>query len=158
LIKEKVYTVEERNRIVADYRAKLDTLRERLRVNEKAIRENNREFVPLRRIRDTLERDLKLLRKREAIVAKQQVLVYGVNNITELDPERIKKLEQDIQQLSGLQQSVANCEDILTRNKDRFPTLENLNKVLQSQNKQLLSDIEEIQMAVEFFETDAEVK
>lgn len=156
LIRENVDTDEGRNRILADYRAKLDTLRERLRVNEKAIRENNREFVPLRRIKGTLERDLRLLRKREAVVARQQVLVYGVNNITKLDPERIKKLEQDVQQLSGLQQSVANCEDILSKNKDRFPTLENLDRVLQSQNKQLLSDIEEMQLAIDFLENDAD--
>jgi len=155
LITEKVYTREERNRILMDYRSKIDVLRERLRINERAIRDNNKEFIPLRRIKDTLERDLKLLRKREAIVAKQQVLLYGVNNITELNPERIKKLEQDVQQLSGLQQSVANCEDILSKNRDRYPTLENLSRVLTQQNKQLLSDIEELEQAISFFETSA---
>ena len=158
LITEKVYTVEERNRILMDYRSKLDVLQERLRINEKAIRDNNKEFVPLRRIKDTLDRDLKLMRKREAIIAKQQVLVYGVNNITELNPERVKKLEQDVQQLSGLQQSVANCEDILLKNKDRYPTLENLSKVLTQQNKQLRGDIEEIEQAISFFESNATVE
>ena len=158
LIKEKVYTVEERNRILMDYRSKIDVLRERLRINEKAVRDNNKEFVPLRRIKDTLDRDLKLLRKREAIVAKQQVLIYGVNNITELNPERVKKLEQDVQQLSGLQQSVANCEEILLKNKDRYPSLENLSKVLSQQNKQLRSDIEEVEQAIAFFESNVTVE
>jgi colicin import membrane protein len=153
LITEKTYTREERNRILADYSSKIEELRDRLRVNEKAIRDNNKDYVPLRRIKDTLERDTKLLRKREAVVAKQQVLVYGVNNITELDPARIKKLEQDVQQLAGLQQSVANCEDIMHKNKDRYPTLDNLNKVLQAQNKQILSDIEEMNNAIVFFES-----
>jgi sortase (surface protein transpeptidase) len=86
------------------------------------------------------------------ITAKQQVLVYGVNNISTLDPERVKKLEQDVQQLTGLQQSVANCEDILAKNKDRYPTLANLDKVLKEQNKQLVKDVGEIQKAIEFFE------
>jgi hypothetical protein len=153
MITERSYTTEERDRILADYRAKIIELQNRLKVNDKAIRENNKEFVPLRRIKDTLERDLKLLRKREAIVAKQQVLVYGVNNITSLDPERVKKLEQDVKQLTGLQQSVANCEEILNKNKDRYPTLHSLDKVLKQQNSQLLSDIDEINQTIKFFES-----
>jgi len=79
-------------------------------------------------------------------------LVYGVNNITTLDPERVKKLEQDVKQLTGLQQSVANCEEILAKNKDRFPTLVNLDKVLKTQNSQIQSDIEELQESIKFFE------
>jgi len=155
LITERVYTADERVKIVEDYQGRLEQLRERLRENEKALRGNNKEFIPLRRIRDTLERDMKLLRKREAIVARQQVLVYGVNNITTLDPERVKKLEQDVQQLTGLQQSVANCEDIMHKNRDRFPTLENLDKVLRGQNRQIRSDIEEYEKAISFFETQS---
>jgi len=151
LIKDKTYTIEERNKIVEDYSARLEELTVRLRDNEKAIRQNNREFVPLRRIRDTLERDMKLLRKREAVVAKQQVMVYGVNNIAQLDPERVKKLEQDVQQLTGLQQSVANCEEIMHKNRDRFPTLENLDRVLRAQYQQITADIEEYTQAIAFF-------
>jgi hypothetical protein len=151
-IADRNYSAEEKARILADYREKLESLRERLRLNEKSIRDNNREYVPLRRIKDTLDRDLKLLRKREAVVAKQQVLVYGVNNITTLDPERVKKLEQDVKQLTGLQSSVANCEEILAKNKDRFPTLVNLDKVLKTQNSQIQSDIEELQESIKFFE------
>jgi len=152
LITERSYTKEERNRILADYRVKIEELRERLRANEKSIRENNKEYVPLRRIKDTLDRDLRLLRKREAIVAKQQVMVYGVNNITTLDPERIKKLKQDTDQVAGLRTSVANCEDIMARNKDRYPTLASLDRVLKSTNEQIRTDIKEVEEAIMFFE------
>jgi hypothetical protein len=94
---------------------------------------------------------MKLLRKREAIIAKQEVLVYGVNNIATVEPERIKKLEQDVKQLSALQQSVGNCETILNKNKDRYPTLENLDKVLRAQNEQIKADIEEVKTAMAIF-------
>jgi len=151
MITNREYTKEERERLVLDYSLKLQDLEDRLRQNEKALRENNREFIPLRRIKNTLDRDLRLLRKREAIVAKQEVLVYGVNNISTVDPERIKKLEQDIKQLSGLQQSVANCETILNKNKDRYPTLENLDRVLRAQNEQIRRDLEEVKSAMEMF-------
>jgi len=151
MISNREYSKEERERMILDYTLKLQDLEERLRQNEKALRENNREFVPLRRIKNTLDRDLRLLRKREAIVAKQEVLVYGVNNISTVDPERIKKLEQDIKQLSGLQQSVANCETILNKNKDRYPTLENLDKVLRAQNEQIRRDLDEVKSAMAMF-------
>ena len=155
MITNREYTKEERERLVLDYSMKLQDLEERLRQNEKALRENNREFIPLRRIKNTLDRDLRLLRKREAIVAKQEVLVYGVNNISNVEPERIKKLEQDIKQLTGLQQSVANCETILNKNKDRYPTLENLDRVLRAQNEQIHRDLEEVKSAMAMFGEDA---
>jgi len=47
---------------------------------------------------------------------------------------------------------VANCEEILAKNKDRFPTLVNLDKVLKTQNSQIQSDIEELQESITFFE------
>ena len=155
MITNREYTKEERERLVLDYSMKLQDLEERLRQNEKALRENNREFIPLRRIKNTLDRDLRLLRKREAIVAKQEVLVYGVNNISTVEPERIQKLEQDIKQLTGLQQSVANCETILNKNKDRYPTLENLDRVLRAQNEQIRRDLEEVKSAMAMFGEDA---
>lgn len=151
MITNREYTKEERERLVLDYTLKLQDLEERLRQNEKALRENNREFIPLRRIKNTLDRDMRLLRKREAIVAKQEVLVYGVNNISTVDPDKIKKLEQDIKQLTGLQQSVANCETILNKNKDRYPTLENLDRVLRAQNEQIRNDLEEVKAAMAMF-------
>ena len=154
MITNREYTKEERERLVLDYNIKLQDLEERLRQNEKALRENNREFIPLRRIKNTLDRDLRLLRKREAIVAKQEVLVYGVNNISTVEPERIKKLEQDIKQLTGLQQSVANCETILNKNKDRYPTLENLDRVLRAQNEQIHRDIDEVKSTMAMFGED----
>ena len=156
MITNREYSKEERERLVLDYSLKLQDLEDRLRQNEKALRENNREFIPLRRIKNTLDRDLRLLRKREAIVAKQEVLVYGVNNISTVDPERIKKLEQDIKQLSGLQQSVANCETILNKNKDRYPTLENLDRVLRAQNEQIRRDLEEVKSAMAMFGENSE--
>lgn len=156
MITNREYTKEERERLVLDYTLKLQDLEERLKQNEKALRENNREFIPLRRIKNTLDRDMRLLRKREAIVAKQEVLVYGVNNISTVDPEKIKKLEQDIKQLTGLQQSVANCETILNKNKDRYPTLENLDKVLRAQNEQIRNDLEEVKAAMAMFGDNGE--
>ncbi len=155
MITNREYTKEERERLVMDYTVKLQDLEERLRQNEKALRENNREFIPLRRIKNTLDRDLRLLRKREAIVAKQEVLVYGVNNISTVDPERIKKLEQDVKQLTSLQQSVANCETILNKNKDRYPTLENLDRVLRAQNEQIHRDLEEVKSAMAMFSDES---
>jgi hypothetical protein len=38
------------------------------------------------------------------------------------------------------------------KNKDRYPTLANLDKVLKQQNAQILADIEEAQASIEFFE------
>ncbi|MDR0976108.1 MAG: hypothetical protein LBM01_04110 [Christensenellaceae bacterium] len=152
IVEGREYTEEEKSILMVDYQNKIDGLTARLKENAKQLRENSREFNPLCRIKKTLDKDKKLLRKREAIVAKQQVVIYGVNNISDVDPARLEKLEKDTKQLAKLQQSVANCEEIMAKNKDRYPALENLDKVLRAQNLQITTDIEEAKLAMEMFE------
>ncbi|MCL2621517.1 MAG: hypothetical protein FWD32_00590 [Firmicutes bacterium] len=143
-----VLSADERLKLKNRYEANLETLRERLRINERQLKLNNKDYIPLRRVKNSLERDKKQLRRREAIVAKQQVLVYGVNNKMNLDPERIKKLEEDTQQLEGLQKSVTSCEEIMYRNRDRYPTLENMYNILTTQGKNIKADIEELEARI----------
>ena len=64
-------------------------LTERLKLNEKELRK--KEYIPLSRVRKTLESDKKKLRRKEALVARQKVMLYGVNNITDIDPEKSKE-------------------------------------------------------------------
>jgi len=129
--------------------ARLEILRERLRVNEKDLRINKKDYIPLRRVKKTLERDEQKLRRREAMVAKQKVILYGVNNYVDLDEEKAKKLNEDLDLLEGLKLSVAHCEEVMEKNKERYPILENTYNILKSNNEQIKQDIEEVERAIE---------
>lgn len=133
---------------IDEYKARLETLRARLSVNEKEFKANKKEFIPLRRVRKNLDKDREKLRRREALVAKQKVMLYGVNNIVEIDQEKAQKLAEDLDLLDGLKVSVRHCEEVMEANKDRYPILETANRILATTNKELKADIAECEEAI----------
>jgi len=128
--------------------ARLELLNERLKSNKKDLRENKREFGPLSRVKKTFEKDKAKLNRREAIVARQKVILYGVNNYVDIDEEKAKKLNEDLDLLDGLRLSVQHCEDVINANKDRFPILEKTNKIVRKVNAEILADIAEVEKAI----------
>ena len=126
---------------IEEYEARLEVLRERLKANEFELRANRKEFLPLKKVRKNLDKDKSKLRRREALVAKQKVLLYGVNNISEIDQEKAKRLAEDLDLLDGLKVSVRHCEEVMEANKERYPILETANRILITTNEELKADI-----------------
>ena len=133
---------------IEEYEARLVLLRERLKANEYELKQNRKEFLPLKRVRKNLDKDKAKLRRREAFVAKQKVLLYGVNNIMEIDQEKAKKLAEDLDLLDGLKVSVRHCEEVMEANKDRYPILETANRILVTTNEELKADIQACELAI----------
>lgn len=134
---------------IEEYEARLETLKDRLTANEKELRKIKKEYIPLRKVSKTLENDERKLRRKEAIVAKQKVVLYGVNNIADIDEEKAKKLSEELDLLEGLKLSVQHCEEVMTANKDRYPILENTFNILTANNETLKADIKETEEAIE---------
>ena len=137
-----------------EYEKQLAELQERLSANEKELRACKKEYLPLARIAKTLEKDEKKLRRKEAVVAKQKMMVYGVNNYADIDEEKAKKLAEELDLYDGLKLSVQNCRDVMENNNDRFTVLEKMYYILKAQNEQLKNDILEIQQALESFKEE----
>ena len=122
---------------------------EKLKANEKELRQCKKEFIPLRRVKKTLESDEKKLRRKEALVAKQKVVLYGVNNYSDIDEEKAKKLAEDLDLLDGLKLSVQHCEEVMSKNAERYPLLEKIFNLLSSQNAELKENIKNLQEAID---------
>lgn len=139
-----------------EYEKRLETLKARLKANEKELRVNKREFVPLRRVRKNLDSDKKKLRRREALVAKQKVMLYGVNNMASIDEEKANKLAEDLDLLDGLKISVKHCEEVMEANKERYPILETTHRILTTVIKDLKEDIAECEAKIKMYEESDE--
>jgi len=127
--------------------AKLVTLEERQKQNDKDLKANRKEFIPLARIEKTLENDQNKLRRREAIVAKKKIVLFGVNNYV-VDEEKEKKLKEDLDLLEGLRMSVNHCEEVMNANKDRYPVLKRTNEILTRNAEQIENDIKEVEAKI----------
>lgn len=132
------------------YEAKMQELEEELRDAEKELRLNKSEYVPLTRIYNAYERDSEKLRKKEMQVAKQKVALYGVNS-TKVDPAKKAKLDENLQQLAELKDSVAHCEDVIKKNKDRYPVIEKNNQLITKQIQRINDDIKVCEKAIEYY-------
>lgn len=131
-----------------EYEARLEVLKERLKANEKDLKANKKEFLPLMRVKKNLDNDKKKLRRKEALVAKQKVVLYGVNNYVDIDEEKAKKLAEDLDLLDGLRLSVQHCEEVIAANKERYPILETTNRILTTVNKEIKADIADVENAI----------
>ena len=128
--------------------ARLAEEQEKLKNNEKELRKCKKEFIPLRRVKNTLESDEKKLRRKEALVAKQKVVLYGVNNYADIDNEKAQKLAEDLDLLDGLKLSVQHCQEVMDKNQERYPLLEQIFTLLSSQNEIIKDDIKKLQDAI----------
>jgi hypothetical protein len=102
---------------------------------------NNKELNPLKKVKRTLERDKLKLRRKEAIVAKKKIDLYGVNNYVDLDKDKAEKLKQELELFEGLKLSVRHCEEVMSVNVDRYPILVHTDKILRENIENIESDI-----------------
>ena len=136
------------NFTLEELEARLAEEQEKLKNNEKELRKCKKEFIPLRRVKNTLESDEKKLRRKEALVAKQKVVLYGVNNYADIDNEKAQKLAEDLDLLDGLKLSVQHCQEVMDKNQERYPLLEQIFTLLSSQNETIKDDIKKLQDAI----------
>ena len=129
--------------------ARLAEEQDKLKANEKELRQTKKEYIPLRRVKKTLENDEKKLRRKEALVAKQKVVLYGVNNYADIDEEKAKKLSEDLDLLDGLKLSVQHCEEVMSKNAERYPLLEKIYNLLSSQNAEIKASIKNLKKDIE---------
>lgn len=133
--------VETNNLTLEELEQRLAEAEERLKSTEKEFKQCKKEYIPLRRVWTAHEKDEKKLRRKEALVAKQKVLLYGVNNYSEIDEEKAQKLAEDLDLLDGLKLSVQHCEEVMKKNEERYPLLEKMYNVLKLRNDELKRDI-----------------
>lgn len=129
------------------FEAKLAELHERQKQNDKDLKVNKKEYLPLARIERSLESDKEKLRRREAIVAKKKMVIFGVNNY-EHDEEKEQKLREEIDMLDGLRMSVEHCQNVMDEAKDRYPILKKSNEILTRNANQIANDIAEVEAKI----------
>jgi len=129
--------------LIEENQKKLEVLLERKKKNDKELRSNKKAFVPLEKIRKSLEKDTIKLRKltNQVSKAQMQVLKKGAKGI---DVEKEQKLKLDEEMIRSLKDSIDNANLIMETNKDRLPVLRKNNEMLKDNAAKLDKEIQEI--------------
>ena len=133
------------------YENRILELQEEMKEAEKELRLNKQEYIPLTRIHRAYARDSEKLRKKELVVAKQKVALYGVN-ASKIDPVKKEKLNESLKQLAELKDSVEHCQEIIKKNKDRYPILEKNNKLIVKHIAKIQEEIDTCTKAIEYYD------
>ena len=140
----------------AYYENRLEVLQKELKEVEAEFKQHKKDFGPLEKVHRVFERDNAKLRRQEAIVAKQQVSVYGVSKKAKISDAKKTKLDENIKHLKQLKDSVYACKQVIEQNKDRYPILLKNNRLLEKQITRLTEDIESVNEALKWFEENNE--
>ena len=84
-------------------------------------------------------------------------MLYGVNNYEDLDEEKAKKLAEDLDLYDGLKLSVQHGQEVMEKNKDRFPVLEKMYFILKNQNEEIRKDMAAIEANLKILEEGSPV-
>jgi len=121
---------------------RLAILEERLKTTKADLKINMKEYRPLKKVMDNLERYQTKLRRKENSLANKKVALYGVNKYVDIDKEQAEKVLNESELVDGLRLSVQHCEEVIELNKDRYPILAHTNKILTDNIANLEQDIE----------------
>lgn len=141
--KQNTPTIIEEGESLESLMERKENLEERLKVTEKELKANKKEYIPLARIKKSMESNEAKLRRKEAIVAKKKIVLFGVNNYV-VDPEKEKQLDDELESLEALRLSVQHCEDVMKENEDRYPILEKTNGILTKTVEDLKADLDTV--------------
>lgn len=138
------------------YVEKLAKLEAELKESNRELRQINKEYMPIVKVKKVYDRDINKLRRKEAIVAKQKLAIYGVNKSGNVDEKKKAKLEENVKELKELKDSIFHCEQVIEQNKDRFPALEKNHKLITKQIKRISDDIQSAKESIEWYENNTE--
>ena len=138
------------------YVDRLEKLQAELKDSNRELRQINKEYLPVAKVKKVYDRDINKLRRKEAIVAKQKLAIYGVNKSGDVDEKKKAKLEQNVKELKELKDSIFECEKVIKANKDRFPALEKSHKLILKQIKRINDDIVSTKESIEWYDNNTE--
>ncbi len=138
------------------YVERLEKLQNELKDSNRELRQINKEYMPIVRVKKVYDRDINKLRRKEAIVAKQKLALYGVNKSGNVDEKKKIKLEENVNELKELKDSIFECEKVINQNKDRFPVLEKNHKLVLKQIKRINDDIQHTKESLEWYDNNTE--
>ena len=138
------------------YVDRLAKLEAELKDSNRELRQINKEYLPVARVHKVYDRDITKLRRKEAIVAKQKLAIYGVNKSGDVDPKKKEKLDQNVKELKELKDSIFECEKVIKANEDRFPALEKSHKLILKQIKRINDDINSTKESIEWYDNNTE--
>ncbi len=126
------------------YEERLAKLQESLEKLEKDLAKSQKEINKYERTAKRKARNEKLLDKKAAELTNLNLVMYNVNDIKDVDPEKKQKQEELVAHIAELKQTIVDAEEYLEANKDKNANSKKLNEYLTGEKARYEEEIAEL--------------
>lgn len=149
--KEEVVVVNEGP--VFDYNIRMEKIKESLAKVEKDLDKNKKFITKYERTQRRITRNKKLLNRKAGDLANLNLVMYKVNDIKDVDPEKKQKQEELVALITELKTSIADAEAYLAKNKDKYNQTVKMRDFLSAEQVRYNEEIKELEALIAAGET-----
>lgn len=106
--------------VVFDYNTRVEKIKENLSKLEKDLNKSEREVKKYERVEKRKSRNEKLLDRKSNELTNLNLVLYNVNDIKEIDPEKKQKQEELTTHIAELKESIKDGKEFLEVNKEKY--------------------------------------
>lgn len=140
-------TTEITNRVVGpefDYYQRLDTINTSLIKLEKDLAKSSREVRKYEKTEKRKARNEKLLDRKATELTNLNLVLYNVNDIKDIDPEKKERQESLVEHIAELKNSIAEADEYLEKNKEKYENAKKITTFLEGEKTRYEAEITEL--------------
>ena len=131
-----------------DYNVRIQTINDSLVRLEKDLTKASREVNKFEKTTARKERNEKLLDRKSAELANLNLVLYNVNNIEDIDPEKKKKQESLMEHITELKASIKTADEYLSANQEKYQNSKKIKDFLTGEKERYNEEIAELEQLI----------
>lgn len=131
-----------------DYNVRIQTINDSLVRLEKDLTKASREVNKFEKTTARKERNEKLLDRKSAELANLNLVLYNVNNIEDIDPEKKKKQESLMEHITELKASIKTANEYLSANQEKYQNSKKIKDFLTGEKERYNEEIAELEQLI----------
>lgn len=131
-----------------DYNVRVETIKQNQVKLEKDLAKATREVNKYEKTIKRKEKNEKLLDRKSAELANLNLVLYNVNNIDDIDPEKKKKQEDLIEHITELKSGIQTAKEYLTANREKFANSKKIQEFLTGEKTRYEEELKELEILI----------
>jgi len=131
-----------------DYNVRIQTINDSLVRLEKDLAKASRDVNKYEKTKARKEKNEKLLDRKSAELTNLNLVLYNVNNIEDIDPEKKKKQEALMEHIAELKTSIKTADEYLSANQEKYQNNKKIKDFLTGEKARYNEEITELEQLI----------
>ncbi len=131
-----------------DYNVRLETINSSLAKLEKDLAKATKEVNKFEKTEKRKERNEKLLDRKATELTNLNLVLYNVNDIKDIDPEKKAKQESLVEHISELKNTISEATEYIAKNREKYDNSKKIKTFLEGEKARYNEEIAELNMLI----------